>query len=157
MRDNRAEDIITRILTIKQYVDRAKVKVDDGYKLTTKELCAISKFTQQDLFGAIALAFTYGQTKGYRAAKGLPPNLQNKQKATSSKAAEVLDAEILELAKSLDPVQLCAAMATAKELAAGTDPVAALAAGNIVLASAGYPPAPVYVPESGCAGEGAEA
>ena len=43
------------------------MKVDDAYKLTTKELCAIAKFAQQDLFGAVALAFAYEQAKGYRA------------------------------------------------------------------------------------------
>lgn len=33
-------------------------------------------------------------------------------------------------------------------LSAGMGNVAALAIGNIVLVSAGYPPAPVYVPET---------
>jgi len=146
------DDVITRILTMKRYVDHAKVKVDDAYKLTTKELHALAKFAHQDLFGAIALAFAYGQVKGYRAAKGLPSSLQNEQKPLSP-----AETEFLELAKSLDKVQFTAMLTTLMELHAGTDPVAALAAGNIVLTSAGYPPAPVYVPESGRAGEGAEA
>lgn len=68
MRDSQTEDVITGILTIKQYVDCEKVKVSDAYKLTTKELCTLVKFTQHDIFGAVALAFAYGQTKGYRAA-----------------------------------------------------------------------------------------
>ena len=60
-----------------------------------------------------------------------------------------LDRKICKLAHQLDEVQLRATLATAMAMAAGLDSVAALALGNIVLASAGYPPAPVYIPESG--------
>ncbi len=60
-----------------------------------------------------------------------------------------LDWEICELAHQLDEVQFRAVLATAAAMAAGLDNVAALAAGNIVLASVGYPPAPVYIPENG--------
>lgn len=59
-----------------------------------------------------------------------------------------LDRRICELAHQLDEVQFKAFLATIEALAAGLDNVAALALGNIVLASAGYPPAPVYVPEN---------
>lgn len=60
-----------------------------------------------------------------------------------------LNREICELAHQLDEVQFRAALATAIAISAGLDNVAALAAGNIVLAAAGYPPAPVYIPENG--------
>lgn len=59
-----------------------------------------------------------------------------------------LDRQICELAHHLDEVQFKAFLATIEALAAGLDNVAALALGNIVLASAGYPPDPVYVPEN---------
>lgn len=63
--------------------------------------------------------------------------------------------EICESFQSLDQVQQKAVLTTAAAMLSGLDNIAALAAGNMVLASAGYPPAPVYVPESGHAGEGA--
>lgn len=56
--------------------------------------------------------------------------------------------QICEPAHQLDEVQFRAALTTAAAMTAGLDNVAALALGNIVLASAGYPPAPVYVPET---------
>lgn len=59
------------------------------------------------------------------------------------------DRKICELAHQLDEVQLRAALATIMAMSAGLDSVAALALGNIILVSAGYPPAPVYIPESG--------
>lgn len=62
-----------------------------------------------------------------------------------------LDKKILEYFHQLDEVQTQAALVTTAAMAAGLDNIAALALGNIVLASAGYPPAPVYVPENGCA------
>lgn len=60
-----------------------------------------------------------------------------------------LDRQICELAHQLDEVQLRAALTTAAAMTAGLDNIAALAFGNIVLALAGYPPAPVYIPEDG--------
>ena len=60
MRDSQGEDVITGILSMKQYVDHAKVKADEKFQVTTKELLALAKFSGQDLFGAILLAFTYG-------------------------------------------------------------------------------------------------
>lgn len=54
-----------------------------------------------------------------------------------------LDRQICELAHQLDGVQLRATLTTAAAMAAGLDNIAALALGNIVLASAGYPPTPV--------------
>jgi hypothetical protein len=149
VRDHQSEDIITRILEMKQYVDRTQIGNATGFQMTTKELLALAKFTNEDLCGAVLLAFNYGRAKGYRLAKSQSPILQNEQKAVPS-----METEILEAAKLLDPAQLCAVLATAKELAEGTAPVAALAAGNIILASAGYPPAPVYAPESGHTGDG---
>lgn len=68
MRDTQADDVITRILTIKQYVDHAKIKAGEESQVTTKELLTLAKFSGQDLFGAIHLAFTYGRAKGYQAA-----------------------------------------------------------------------------------------
>lgn len=59
-----------------------------------------------------------------------------------------LDQEICELAHQLDEVQFRAVLATAAAMAAGLDNIAALALGNIILASAGYPPAAVYIPEN---------
>ena len=59
-----------------------------------------------------------------------------------------LDRQICELAHQLDGVQLRATLTTAAAMAAGLDNIAALALGNIVLASAGYPPTPVYIPET---------
>ena len=50
-----------------------------------------------------------------------------------------LDRQICELAHHLDEVQFKAFLATIEALAAGLD--------NVV-ASAGYPPDPVYVPEN---------
>lgn len=64
-------------------------------------------------------------------------------------AMSPLDRKICELAHQLDEVQLQAMLATVMAMSAGLDNVAALALGNIVLVSAGYPPAPVYIPESG--------
>lgn len=58
------------------------------------------------------------------------------------------DRQICELAHQLDEVQFRAALTTAAAMTAGLDNVAELALGNIVLASAGYPPTPVYVPET---------
>lgn len=55
-----------------------------------------------------------------------------------------LDRQICELAHQLDEVQIKASLATVAALSAGLGNVAAITAGNIVLASAGYPPAPVY-------------
>lgn len=59
-----------------------------------------------------------------------------------------LDRQICELAHQLDEMQFKAFLATIAALSAGMGNVAALATGNIVLASAGYPPTPVYVPET---------
>lgn len=59
-----------------------------------------------------------------------------------------LDRQICELAHQLDGVQFKAFLATTAALSAGPGNVAAIAAGNIVLASAGYPPAPVYATET---------
>lgn len=59
-----------------------------------------------------------------------------------------LDRQICELAHQLDEVQLKAFLATIAALSAGLGNVAALAAGNIVLASEGYPPTPMYVDET---------
>lgn len=59
-----------------------------------------------------------------------------------------LDRQICELAHQLDEVQFKAFLTTIAALSAGMGNVAALAIGNIVLVSAGYPPAPVYVPET---------
>lgn len=59
-----------------------------------------------------------------------------------------LDRKICELAHQLDEVQLRAALTTAAAMTAGLDNIAALALGNIVLASAGYPPAAIYIPEN---------
>ncbi len=59
-----------------------------------------------------------------------------------------LDRQICELAHQLDEVQLKAFLTTIAALSAGLGNVAALAAGNIVLASEGYPPTPVYIPET---------
>lgn len=59
-----------------------------------------------------------------------------------------LDRQICELAHQLDGMQLKAFLTTIAALSAGMGNVAALATGNIVLASAGYPPAPVYVSET---------
>lgn len=55
-----------------------------------------------------------------------------------------LDREIFELAHQLDDVQFRAVLATAAAMANGMENVAALTLGNIVLAAAGYPPAPVH-------------
>lgn len=63
-------DVIPRILTMKQYVDHAKIREAEGFQMTTKELLALAQFTKEDLFGAVALAFTYGRAKGYQMAKG---------------------------------------------------------------------------------------
>ena len=132
-----------RLCEIRSYVDGTRIRSkDQSSLLTSKDLLALGEFTRQDLYGAILLAFFYGRAKGYRVAKGLPLTLQPESGPSE-------DAEILRLAKSLDEVQLAAVLVTAQELAAGTDPVAALAAGNIVLVSAGSPPAPVYIPEDG--------
>ncbi len=78
------EDAITRILTMKQYVDHARVKGGEGFQVTTKELLALAEFSRQDLFGAFLLAFAYGQAKGYRAAADRAP--QRKQRAPQSRA-----------------------------------------------------------------------
>ena len=58
-----------------------------------------------------------------------------------------LDRQICELAHQLDGMQLKAFLTTIAALSAGMGNVAVLATGNIVLASAGYPPAPVYTSE----------
>lgn len=63
-------DTITRILTMKRYVDHAQIRGVEGFQVTTKELLALAEYTRQDLFGAVLLAFTYGRTKGYQMAKG---------------------------------------------------------------------------------------
>lgn len=58
-----------------------------------------------------------------------------------------LDRQICELAHQLDGMQLKAFLTTIAALSAGMGNVAVLATGNIVLASTGYPPAPVYTSE----------
>ena len=55
-----------------------------------------------------------------------------------------IDREICELAHQLDDVQLRAALATAAAMSAGLGKVAAIAAGNVILTTAGYPPTPIY-------------
>ena len=71
--NRRTEDAITKILAMKQYVDHARVNVDESFQVTSKELTALAVFSGQDLFGAILLAFTYGRAKGYRAAADKAP------------------------------------------------------------------------------------
>lgn len=56
------------------------------------------------------------------------------------------DRKICELAHQLDEVQLRATLATVKAMSAGLGKVAAIVAGNIILAAAGYPPVPMYIP-----------
>lgn len=82
--NRRVEDAITRILAMKQYVDHARVNVDESFQVTSKELTALAKFSGQDLFGAILLAFTYGRAKGYRAAADKAP--QRKRSGPKSRA-----------------------------------------------------------------------
>ncbi|WP_161846905.1 hypothetical protein [Pseudoflavonifractor sp. 524-17] len=53
-----------------------------------------------------------------------------------------------ELAHQLDGVQLKAFLAAIAALSAGLGDVASIAAGNIVLASAGHPPVPTYASET---------
>lgn len=84
MKDRRTEDAITKILTMKQYIDRARVNVDENFRVTSKELIALAEFSGQDLFGAILLAFTYGRAKGYRAAADKTP--QRKRSGPKSRA-----------------------------------------------------------------------
>lgn len=135
------EDIITRILTMNQYVDHAKVKAGEGFQVTTKELLTLAKFANQDLFGAIHLAFTYGRAKGYRAAKGLSPEIQHKP----APSAEWEGTEAHTMTKSLDAVQLQAVLTTMRALAAGAESAAALEAGNAILTAGGYPPVSVSI------------
>lgn len=87
---------------------------------------------------------TYDSLMALAAGTGEERHKENKQNAISLE-----DLMICTLAKSLDSVQFAALLATLQALAAGMEPVAALAAGNVVLVSAGYPPAPVYIPEGG--------
>jgi len=61
-------DAITKILTMKHYVDHVRVKGGEDYQITSKELLALADFSRQDFFGAILLAFTYGRAKGYQMA-----------------------------------------------------------------------------------------
>lgn len=63
------EDVTNRILSMKQYVDRAKIKEAEGYQVSSKELLALAELTHQDLFGAVLLAFTYGRAMGFNLAK----------------------------------------------------------------------------------------
>lgn len=56
--------------------------------------------------------------------------------------------QICEQAHQLDEVQVKALLATVVALSAGLGNVAAIAAGNIVLTSAGYPPTHIYNSET---------
>lgn len=61
-------------------------------------------------------------------------------------AMSPVDQEICELIHQLDEVQRRAFLATVAALSAGHGKVAAIAAGNIILTAAGYPPVPMYLP-----------
>lgn len=61
----------TRLCEIRSYVDGTRIQSkDQSSLLTSKDLLALGKFTQQDFYGAILLAFSYGRAKGYQAATG---------------------------------------------------------------------------------------
>lgn len=97
---------------IRGYIDKSRAHHKGILPfLSLKELLALGKFAQHECFDAVLLSYSYGWAKGFREAKGLRLD-------TPSEPISPDDAEILELAKSLDSVQLCAALTTAKELAA---------------------------------------
>lgn len=60
----------TQLCEIRSYVDGTRIQSKDQSSLiTSKDLLALGKFTQQDFYGAILLAFSYGRAKGYQTAK----------------------------------------------------------------------------------------
>lgn len=61
---------MSEIEKMKRYIERTKVD-DSRYYLGFIEARAIAKtaHTYDDVLDAVALAFKYGQAKGYRAAK----------------------------------------------------------------------------------------
>ena len=65
---DKATDV--RLWEIRSYIDNTKIRDKDQSLPTTKDLLALGRFTQQDFYGAILLAFAYGRAKGWQAAKG---------------------------------------------------------------------------------------
>jgi len=47
---------------IRSYVDSVRIRREDAC-VESKDLLALGKFAQDDFFGAILLAFTYGRAK----------------------------------------------------------------------------------------------
>lgn len=61
----------TRLWEIRNYVSETSVQdIDQSSLPMTKDLLALGEFTQEDFYGAILLAFSYGRAKGWQAAKG---------------------------------------------------------------------------------------
>ena len=64
---------MSHIEEMQRYISRTKVKNRDRYCMVLADLCALYDLTAVDPFGALCLAFDYGQAKGQRALKaGVP-------------------------------------------------------------------------------------
>ena len=75
----------TRLCEIRSYIDNTKIRGEDQSILTSKDLLALGRFTHQDFYGAILLAFAYGRAKGYRAATDTEPR-QSRRLSPRSRA-----------------------------------------------------------------------
>ena len=63
---------MSEIEKIKRYIERTRLKEDDGYYLGHLEILSLMNEASKDVncaFEAIKTAFNYGKAKGYRAAK----------------------------------------------------------------------------------------
>lgn len=62
---------MSEIEKIQRYIDRTGIvtKIGSAYGMRPRELSAIYEIARRNEFRAMALIFTFGQAKGYRAAK----------------------------------------------------------------------------------------
>lgn len=59
---------MSEIERINRYINRTKMNVS-RHRITMDTLLALAHITEEKPVDAVALAFMYGQAKGYRAAK----------------------------------------------------------------------------------------
>lgn len=62
---------MSEIEKLRRYIDRTDGAFPCGtpYQMNISELFALAHMADEDITGAICLAFDYGRAKGYRAAK----------------------------------------------------------------------------------------
>lgn len=60
---------MSEIETMQRYVERTKIGNAHSYTMNMREMLALAEFAQSVPFEMICMAFSYGRSKGYRAAK----------------------------------------------------------------------------------------